>query len=674
MKSSISKIFFNFPKIAVIFIIIILTVILNFGISYYLINRERDNIEQISDVINPYLDNLDDLSDVLMESRMYVTNWVYLPYDVRDKKNLSIIQKYRYQKAKIKISQFIKILKRKNHSIDLNPDSLAPLFFEFDDLVKSQKKIMTLLVNFDDYENPSKKFEAEDIIENEVIPKTESLVKKLNLIIIQNKILASSLKSELNQDTQLIYKLIISFSLLTLIFIVLSIRFISININRPVLKMKKIINQLAKGELVDYNIIAEKNIIGEMAVEVNRLSKSFTKTSEFANEIGKGNLHAQYQKLSNNDMLGNALLNMRDSLISYSYDMETQVKIRTEEVLEKSRKIEEQKLFFESIFNNIPIDIIIFNEHHEYIFVNNIAIKDPTVRDYMIGKTDFDYCELKKIETESARNRFEIFEAVKISREDFEFEETYLTKNNIRKWRLRKFYPVYDEQEFKFMIGYGLDITTKKEHELSIQESLEEKEALLGEIHHRVKNNLTLVLGLVEMQREYVTDERIKGQFSEIRNRIAAMSLIHDKMYRGASFAKIDLQEYLTDLIISIAKFYKKDKDVKLNFDIEQIFVTSKNAVPLALLVNEIITNAFKYAFENKTNGQLQISLKEIEENYILRIHDNGNGLPEHFEASQSQSLGFKLLQIFSKQLKGHLDFHNDNGLVFIIKWKGDRA
>jgi two-component sensor histidine kinase len=219
------------------------------------------------------------------------------------------------------------------------------------------------------------------------------------------------------------------------------------------------------------------------------------------------------------------------------------------------------------------------------------------------------------------------------------------------------------------MIGYGIDITTKKLDELKIQESLIEKEALLGEIHHRVKNNLTLVLGLIEMQKDTLNDEKLAGQFIEIRNRIAAMSLIHDKMYRGESFANIDLNEYLTDLISAIAKFYSKDKAVKLIFELDKIFISSKSAVSLALLVNEVVTNAFKYAFKDIKVGVLKSTLTRDENNNILIISDNGNGLPEDFDIKNTKSLGFKLFNIFVKQLKGSFEYFNDNGLQFVIKW-----
>ena len=669
MKQNKHLILTGFPKITFVFFAIVIVVFLNTAFNYYLIQRENKNLEKITESINPYLDELDELCDILIESKMYATNWVHLPNNIDDKNSLDSLHRFRYLEIRKKIGDFVNSVKKNNNKVIFNSDSIIPIFMDFETLVQSQRKIMQLLRNFEDYENPSRKFKAEEIIEEEIIPKSKSILKRLTDVVIQNKKQADKLKLELQKDSKKIILTLIISSFGLLFFIITAIYFISININKPVLKMKSIIEKLAKGELTYEKLGSEKNVIGEMAISVNKLSESFKKTSEFANEIEHGNLSANYIKLGENDTLGNALINMRDSLLSYSFDMENQVKERTNEVVEKSLKIEEQKLFYESIFSNIPIDIVVFNEKHQYMFINSIAIKNEETRNFMIGKDDFDYCKLKNIDTAFATQRRVYFETAKNTGIAQDFEDQTVNLNGSITYKLRKYYPVFDNNGFKFMIGYGIDVTNKKLDEIKIQESLIEKEALLGEIHHRVKNNLTLVLGLIEMQKETLSDEKLINQFIEIRNRIAAMSLIHDKMYRGESFANIDLNEYLTDLISAIAKFYSKDKAVKLIFELEKIFISSKSAVSLALLVNEIVTNAFKYAFINNKDGVLKSVLSKDEKNFILEISDNGNGLPPDFDIKKTKSLGFKLFNIFVKQLKGKFEYFNDNGLKFVISW-----
>jgi two-component sensor histidine kinase len=156
------------------------------------------------------------------------------------------------------------------------------------------------------------------------------------------------------------------------------------------------------------------------------------------------------------------------------------------------------------------------------------------------------------------------------------------------------------------------------------------------------------------------------------------MALIHDKMYKSNSFANIELSEYLRDLLTSVSRFYGKGKAVNLKFDLQKVFVKGKDAIPIGLLMNEIVTNSFKYAFNsNSHKGNLQdlilVSLHKtsnVDNEFVISVKDNGPGLPENFDFSKTKSLGFKLIHIFVKQLKGELNYFNDSGLTFVIKFK----
>jgi two-component sensor histidine kinase len=270
-------------------------------------------------------------------------------------------------------------------------------------------------------------------------------------------------------------------------------------------------------------------------------------------------------------------------------------------------------------------------------------------------------------------HRRELFIKAKETGESVDFEDHIISSNGKNDYLLRRFYPVVNEKgKFRFMIGYGVNITAKKEQEIELANSLEEKEALLGEVHHRVKNNLSLILGLIEMQAAYSEDGYFKKQLSEIRSRILAMALIHDKMYKSSTFARIELRDYLTDLITSISKFFAREKIVKINLNLESVQISSKAVVPLALLVNEIVTNAFKYAFSKTENGVLSVSLAQDEKEITLSIADNGPGLPEGEDVKKGKTLGFKLFGLFVKQLKGNYELHGSNGLLFMVRFPRD--
>jgi PAS domain S-box-containing protein len=338
------------------------------------------------------------------------------------------------------------------------------------------------------------------------------------------------------------------------------------------------------------------------------------------------------------------------------------------------QKVEEQKLFYESILNNIPVDIAVFNNKHQYLYVNPISIKNPEVRDFIIGKDDFDYCEKFDKNIDLATQRRELFNKVKTSQKPNEFIDKFKKKDETFAYRLRKFFPVLNgKNELDYMIGFGIDITENVQQSLKIEESLKEKEALLGEIHHRVKNNLALVLGLIEMQIAKSNNDSLRQELSEVQHRISAMSLIHEKLYKTSNFAKIDLSDYLQDLIKFLSGFYGKNKIVKLHFEMEHILASTKKAIPVALIVNELITNCYKYAFKDKASGNIFVFLKKQENQAVLKIRDDGPGLPEGIDLTKLNSLGFKLLNIFTKQLKGNYIVNNDNGLSITLNFKDEQ-
>jgi serine phosphatase RsbU (regulator of sigma subunit) len=324
----------GFPKITFVFLLVIGIVVANIGFNYFIIKNNKARIAEMTEVINPYIESLEKFKLIVTESKMYTTNWVYLQNSIDDKANLDSLHKIQFPSLKKKLdSQLMKFDKK------LDGDSLVDAFLKFYDLIKVEKDIMATLVTFDDYENPQKKFKCEELIESEVLPRTQIIMNKLKGLIKRNREQAADLNAEIQQDSSRMTNIMLGASIGLFIFIMLAVSFISGGIREPVLKMKNIILQLGRGELPREKIQANNDVIGDMATSVNTLSDSFTRTSVFASEIGKGNLTVDYEKLSDNDLLGNALINMRNSLKAYSEDMEKQVQERTFEVIEKSAKL-----------------------------------------------------------------------------------------------------------------------------------------------------------------------------------------------------------------------------------------------------------------------------------------------------------------------------------------------
>lgn len=211
-----------------------------------------------------------------------------------------------------------------------------------------------------------------------------------------------------------------------------------------------------------------------------------------------------------------------------------------------------------------------------------------------------------------------------------------------------------------------------KEKTKEISKSLEEKEILLKEIHHRVKNNLALTISLLELQEEEIEDEKTKKVLIDIIERIHTMELLHRKLYESPNLNKISLKSYVIDLIEAIAKTYDKQKKVNISFEIENIDLDIETTMPYGLILNELITNAFKYAFKNQKNPQLQITIsKQEDEKILIIVKDSGKGLLGDFSRIANETLGLRLINMIVKyQLMGNITYEYENGAKFIIVGK----
>ncbi len=202
-----------------------------------------------------------------------------------------------------------------------------------------------------------------------------------------------------------------------------------------------------------------------------------------------------------------------------------------------------------------------------------------------------------------------------------------------------------------------------------------EKEVLLKEIHHRVKNNLQIISSLLSIQSEYVTDNKISGAVQESQSRVQAMALIHQLLYQEKNLTKINFSDYLKQLTSSLASIYQKEgSNVDVAIDAADSWFTIETSIPLGLIITELISNCYKYAFQNGNEGKIGIMLQPVsEKKYSLTISDNGKGLPKGTDIHASNSMGLKLVNILTGQLNGHLRYEHNNGAVFNVEFSENR-
>jgi two-component sensor histidine kinase len=216
------------------------------------------------------------------------------------------------------------------------------------------------------------------------------------------------------------------------------------------------------------------------------------------------------------------------------------------------------------------------------------------------------------------------------------------------------------------------NVLERRKSEGRIRKSLAEKEVMLREIHHRVKNNLQVISSLLSLQASYVDDDNLLTIFKDSQNRIRSMALIHEKLYQSEDLARVDFSDYITDLIRTLFSSYRVEPDrIELSIDISDIKLNIGTSIPLALIINELISNSIEHAFADGRNGNITVKLHENNDHeYELVVSDNGIGLPDDFDVAAAEKLGFNLVNILVKQLDGVIDIGRDDGVRFTLKFK----
>lgn len=213
------------------------------------------------------------------------------------------------------------------------------------------------------------------------------------------------------------------------------------------------------------------------------------------------------------------------------------------------------------------------------------------------------------------------------------------------------------------------------EKNVIISKALEDKDILLREIHHRVKNNLQMISALLYLQGKSIDDPSAQDAIRESRDRVQSMAMIHQNLYQDENLLGIEVKDYLDKLFDHLFASYNiKDEAIRLNKHIDAVNLDVDTVIPLALIVNELISNALKYAFTDDRPGQIDVLLHQDEEQLTLEVKDNGLGLASDFDPTQSGNFGFKLINILSDQLGAQWKISSDNGTRIRLTMKNDQA
>lgn len=232
--------------------------------------------------------------------------------------------------------------------------------------------------------------------------------------------------------------------------------------------------------------------------------------------------------------------------------------------------------------------------------------------------------------------------------------------------------PIFDASgKLKSISIISRDITETKNAEKEIKRALKEKELLLREIHHRVKNNMQIILSLLNLQTHHIMTDEAAKIIQETENRVKALSTIHENLFQSQDLTTINFQEYIWSLVRGIFFSYKiREDQIKPIIKIKGIMLNIETAVPCSLIINELVSNSLKHAFPSGKKGNIYISLQSKDNLYFLTIKDDGIGFPEDLDFKKTESLGLQLVNSLVIQIDGDIKLNRNHGTEFIITFK----
>ncbi len=232
-----------------------------------------------------------------------------------------------------------------------------------------------------------------------------------------------------------------------------------------------------------------------------------------------------------------------------------------------------------------------------------------------------------------------------------------------------------DTEDGPMVLSAIVDISDRKQKEERIQAALREKDILLGEIHHRVKNNLQLVDSLLDLQASQIDDPAVLGMLRDSQNRIRSMVLIHQTLYQSKDFAKVDFANFLDSLLSTLVASYGMESDrVGLTVNTVEVYLPLSAAIPCGLVVNELITNAFKHAFPDHRRGRITVDLTDEGNGQVgLAVSDDGIGIPADLDIEQTATLGLQLVSLLTDQLGGTVSIQRADPTRFVLRFPTQR-
>ncbi|MBU3914938.1 PAS domain S-box protein, partial [bacterium] len=436
-----------------------------------------------------------------------------------------------------------------------------------------------------------------------------------------------------------------------LVFIIISLT-LTKGILPPLSRATRVISKLSKGERVSIisNEVDRRDEIGELQISIKRMLSNSNEIVTMAKRIAKGNYESNLIPRSPNDELAISLIEMSHALRKYKETADE----RYHEVVEGT--------------DNLITQV---DKNGNFIWVNRIGkITYGLSADKLIGLSAFKFVypgDLSRTE-----EWFSDCSQKLKPQSTIENQQINLETGDVTFWLWTSHF-IYDENKvFKGANSIAHNITERKLSEKLLQASLKEKQTLLDEIHHRVKNNMNVIASLLKLQLNKKDKKDVDEILKENIGRVYSMAAIHESLHQSEKLSDIDFKAYLHKLSQMLIQTYSVDPGkVAFQLDTPELNLAIDIANPLGLVLNELISNSLKYAFPDEQKGTINIQSSLIDEETIgLIVADDGIGMPDGFDWRKSDSLGLKLVQnLVENQLGGSIELDNKNGTKFTINF-----
>lgn len=333
-------------------------------------------------------------------------------------------------------------------------------------------------------------------------------------------------------------------------------------------------------------------------------------------------------------------------------------------------ELQKRERFLASVFESIQDGLCILDRECRIIRVNPTIEKWYAFALPLVGKTCNKDLRLREASCADCPTRKTLTDG----RAACEIIPRLGPNGDITGWLDLYSFPLIDQKTGKMqgVIEYLRDITERKAAEDRLQASLCEKEVLLREVHHRVKNNMQVISSLLNLQSRRIADPDVQEMFRESQRRIRSMALIHERLYQSSDLSRIEFSQYLRTLASHLFHSYQVSADrVRLRLDTEEVFININTAIPCGLIVNELISNALKHAFPGGRTGEVAVELRRAEgERYLLRVSDDGVGIPAGLDFRSTETLGLQIVNTLVSQLDGAIQFGAGPGTAVAIRFQ----